>query len=140
MTPQGLRQRYNGQPDVSVDPQTRLPLSIRPAQILRADVDLDEFHSRVKLRRHAKRQDPVQTRTEQENNIGAVEGGAAGGGGVQWTRVGHDAFAHGRGEEREVGGGDKLADGVLGPGVGGAFAEDDEGGARGSEERRGGGD
>ena len=69
-----------------------------------------------------------------------AEGGAAGRGGVQWTRVGHAAFAHGRGEEGEVGGGDEGADGVLGAGVGGAFAEDDEGGMGGFEEGCGGGD
>ena len=84
MSPQGFRQRDHGQADISIDTQTRLPRPIRPTQILRTYIDLDEFHTPIELRRHPKRQDPVQPGAEQEDDIGVPEGGAAGRGNVQW--------------------------------------------------------
>lgn len=80
------------------------------AEGFRVDVDLDELRGGIPFRCVPEMQDPVQTGTEEENDICFGEGGAACGGGVQWMGIREDAFAHGGGEEGDMRVGDESAD------------------------------
>ena len=125
--------RHHGS-DVGVDAERRLAGAVDAAELLGRDVDLNDFHVAAELGRSTEMQDPVEAGAEEEDDVGGAEGGGARGGGVERRGVGHDAFAHGRGEERDVGGCDEGVDEVLCARVGGAFAEDDEWGCGGAEE------
>ena len=98
------------------------------AQFFGRDVDMDELRIATPFRRIAEVEDPIQTRAKDEDNVGFFQGGAAGAGSVGGMRVGEDAFAHGGGEKGEVCAIDEVSYVVFRFGVGGAFADDDEGG------------
>ena len=66
---------------------------------LGVDVDLDELRGFVPFWGVAEVEDPVQACAEEEDDVGFLERGAAGAGGVEGVRVGDDSFAHGRREE-----------------------------------------
>lgn len=74
-----------------------------PADFFGGDVDLDEFHVRVPFGGVAEVEDPVEPRAEEEDHVGFFESAASGTGRVQRVGVRKHAFAHGGGEEGQVG-------------------------------------
>ena len=64
----------------------------------------------------------------QQHDVAVLEHGGAGGAGRVRVGVGQQALGHAHRDVRDAAGFDQGADGVVGLGVGGTFAEDDRGG------------
>lgn len=71
-------------------------------------------------------ENPVETGTEKEDDVGLFKGSAPGTGGVQGVSIRKDAFAHWGREERDLGLGDEAADGISSAGVSSTFTNDDK--------------
>jgi hypothetical protein len=70
--------------------------------------------------------DPVEAGTEQDDDVGVLKSQPTRRHDGERMLIVDDALAHGRGQERKTRRFDKLPDFFFGPGVGGAFAENDE--------------
>ncbi len=78
-------------------------------------------------------QQPVQSRAQQHHHVTAAERQRAGRRHRLGMVVGKQTLGHGHGQERDPGGLDELANLVLGPRIGGALADHDQGPLGGGE-------
>ena len=117
-------QRADAGADVADDGRGDLDVGVH---LLRLDVDLDEF-----LRRAAPglalavREQPVEARPDQHDDVAVLQHGGARRAGAQRMRVGQEALAHAHRQERDAALLDEGADRIVGLRVGRALAENDE--------------
>ena len=110
-----------------MSPTTGATISTLRVHLLRLDVDLDELLRRVAPGLAlAVRQEPVQARADQHDDVGVFQHGRARGARAQRMRVGKEPLAHAHRQERDAALLDERADIVVGLRVGRALAEDDQ--------------
>ena len=94
---------------------------------LRLDVDLDELLRRIAPGLAlAVRQQPVEAGADQHHHVGIFQDRRARGTGALRMEIGQQAFGHAHRQKRDTALFDEGTDGVVGLGVGGALAEDDQ--------------
>ncbi len=81
-------------------------------ELIRGDVDLDEFSGCVPFRRGTEMENPIETGTKEKDNVGFAKSGTAGAGGVEGVGVWKDAFAHRRWKKRNLSVGNEGIDGI----------------------------
>ena len=119
-----FEQRRDARADVADHRRDDLDVGVH---LLRLDVDLDEL---LRLRAPglalAVRQQPVEARADQHDDVGLRQHGRARRARALRMRVGQQALAHAHRQERHAALLDELADRIVGLRVGRALAEDDQ--------------
>ncbi len=94
------------------------------ADLFGVGVELEDLHVRVEAGLGPEVHDPVEPGTGQQNDVGLLQGVGSSRPDRERMVVWDHALAHRRGQEREVGSIDELADLVLGSGPGHTLADD----------------